>query len=231
MPPLLRQRQRPPGGGAVNRGVEHAAGGDARRQQRLRRHTTADELLRQLLVGDDADVRRTVAYRGAARIVRGHEAKGHGRAAVFAKHGHHQRRDHMDAHHGVKPLGLQKTVQAAGAPGQIALHRVILGDGAPHLLLGGHVARLVEMRMVAVHPGVPAGHQLGRLLGDEGQAVQHGAVRTAAAKRLGQRGSHGVVSAAGITGQYQYVHGVLSAAPVVAASSAAAGAAVCCSVE
>ena len=106
VPALRRQRQRPPGGGTVDRGVEHAAGGDARRQQRLRRHAAADELLRQLLVGDDTDVRRTVAYRGAARIVRGHEAEGHGRAAVFAEHGHHQRRDHMDAHHGVKPLGL-----------------------------------------------------------------------------------------------------------------------------
>ena len=128
----------------------------------------------------------------------------------------------MDADHGVAPLGLQIAGQMAGAPGQIAVHRVVFRRGAARLLLGGHVARLVEVGMVAVQPGVPAGHEFRRLLGDEGQAVQHGAVRAAAPEFLGQRGGHGIVSAAGITGQYQDVHGFLSAAPVVAASPAAA---------
>ena len=150
VPPLRRQLQLPPGGGPIHRRTEHAAGGNTGGQQRLRRHTAADKLLRQLLMGNNADVRRTAAHGGRAGVVRGHEAERHGRAAVLPEHGHHQRRDHMDAHHGVAPLGLQITVQPACAPGQIAVDRVVFRHGAARLLLGGHVPRLVEVGVVAV---------------------------------------------------------------------------------
>ena len=44
--------------------------------------------------------------------------------------------------------------------------------------------RLEELGVVAVKPRVPAGDEFGCLPGDEGQAVQHAAVRAPLAERL-----------------------------------------------
>ena len=219
---LSGQRQRLSGGSAVRRGGEYRTGGDAGGQQRIRRDAAVDELLRQFRMGDDTDIRRAAAHGRGAGVVRGHEAEGHGCAAVLPQHGHHQGGDHVDADHGVEPLRLQVAGQAAGTPGQVGLHGVVLGSGAAVLLLGGHVARLIELGVVPVKPRVPAGDEFGCLPGDKGQTVQHAAVRAPLAERLRQGGGHRVMAAAGITGQYQNVHGFLSAALAVAAGRAAA---------
>ena len=214
----LRQAQGSPCRGPVTALAEGGTHGNAGGQKGIAGDAAADELVGQLLMGNDADIRGTGTHRGAAGIVRGHEAEHRTGAPRLLQRRHHHGGDHVDTDNGIVAAALQRAAQTAGTAGNVAVHRAV----APvHLLvaLGGHIARLVEPGIPAVEPGVPLGNEFGCLFGDEAQAVHHVAGRAAALEAVTQGGGYGVVPAAGVTGQDQYAHfALLSAALAFAAA-------------
>ena len=218
MTALRGQAESLTGGGAVALFPEGGADGDAGGQDGGAVNAAADELLRQILVGDHAQIGGTGSHGGAARIVRRHEAELRAGAPALLEGGHHHGGDHVDADHGTVAAALERPRQTARAPGQVAVHRAVAAV-ALRVLLGGHIARLVQLGITAVEAGVPLGDEFGRLLGDEAQSVHYIAGTVLRLEALGQCSRHGVVAAAGITGQYQYAHGLLlSAAHAYAAT-------------